>query len=139
MQTKRKVVHRCSKLIRIALNRKKDGRLRHFLMTRNDFRLKCLRPSSAWSVMTSLFATEHDSERGRTRVMLVASLDYATYFSDYERNLLIRLSEIMRARCGSQNRQVLIEYLKSQRNTLQEFTLCEKLVKELDPSFSRQV
>eukprot|EP00354_Favella_ehrenbergii_P003821 CAMPEP_0170455490 /NCGR_PEP_ID=MMETSP0123-20130129/3439_1 /TAXON_ID=182087 /ORGANISM="Favella ehrenbergii, Strain Fehren 1" /LENGTH=123 /DNA_ID=CAMNT_0010718649 /DNA_START=189 /DNA_END=561 /DNA_ORIENTATION=- len=60
--------------------------------------------------MTSLISTEHDSDRGRAKIMAVAFLDYKRYFSNSERTLLAKLSTFMRQKCGSENRQVLEAY-----------------------------
>mmetsp|Transcript_1950 Transcript_1950/g.2706 ORF Transcript_1950/g.2706 Transcript_1950/m.2706 type:complete len:107 (-) Transcript_1950:441-761(-) len=102
--------------------------MKHFHVFVGDFRTKVLPRGAVWGAMTSLISTEHDSDRGRAKIMAVAFLDYKRYFSNSERTLLAKLSTFMRQKCGSENRQVLEAYLHSQRNTLQEFTLCEKLL-----------
>ena len=42
--------------------------------------------------MTTLIATEHDNDKGRSKIMAIANIDYKRFFNDYERDLLQKLS-----------------------------------------------
>ena len=84
--------------------------------------------------MTSLIATEFDNERGRTKIMAIAHLEYKRYFSTYERNLLKQISNTIVKDCGEKaTRHSIEKYLHSQRNMLQEITLCAKYLGMVKP------
>ena len=70
--------------------------MRHFMMTRRDLRERVLRLSLVWGIMTSLFPTHLNNEKGRAQVLAIAQIDYYKYFDSYERLLLKKTSQATR-------------------------------------------